>query len=95
MQVFPEIGAQYTLDLSYYPRDYLGPVSGRAGHYYHAVVDSSEPQPTPLPPSAASPLAISFRALCDDLRGVNGGLKATTPPLVPPRPTGSTRAHCI
>eukprot|EP01048_Picozoa_sp_COSAG05_P004935 COSAG05_NODE_280_length_12288_cov_4.797933_10_plen_171_part_00 len=30
-----------------------------------------------------------------DLRGVNGGLKATSPPLVPPRPTGYTRAHCI
>eukprot|EP01048_Picozoa_sp_COSAG05_P006701 COSAG05_NODE_446_length_9772_cov_117.012923_8_plen_105_part_00 len=40
----------------------------------------------------ASPLAVSFRALCGDLRGVNGGLKATPPPLVPPRPTGSTRA---
>ena len=64
----------------------------RSTPHYPAVVDSSEHQPTPLPPSAASPLAVSFRALCGDLRGVNGGLKATPPPLVPPRPTGSTRA---
>ena len=26
---------------------------------------------------------------------VNGGLKATPPPLVPPRPTSSTRAACL
>ncbi len=65
----------------------------RSTPHYHAVVDSSEHQPTPLPPSAASPLAVSFRALCGDLRGVNGGLKTTSPPLAPPRPTGSTRAR--
>ena len=43
----------------------------------------------------AAPRMRSRGELCVDLRGVNGGLKATPPPLGPPRPTGSTRAACL
>ena len=57
------------------------------------------PQPFPSsrllwPPRPPPPLR-SRGELCVDLRSVNGGLNAIPPPLVPPRPAGSTRAACL
>ena len=60
---------------------------------HHSSPSRRGPQSPLLTSCAAPPLAVSRRALCVDLRGVNGGLNATSPPLVPPRPTGSTRAR--
>ena len=40
-------------------------------------------------------LRLRSRAVYDDLRGVNGDLKANPLPVEASRPTGSTRATCL
>ena len=59
-----------------------------------ALLRGAAPSRLSSHPTPPHPLR-SRGELCVDLRGVNGGLKATPPPLGPPRPTGSTRAACL